>query len=175
MCRSPRRVGETVLPRRPGGLEKKSIDWGPSDEYGEGSSNTIALNGEGKYCVEVHVLSGKLYYRVGQVDYRTKSIAWGRSTETARATPTQFPSVPWTRGGVAESHVKSGKLFYRVGVLNAASKTISWKEPSQEYGTGSSSTISNGTTSKVGYCIEVHNNAGNLFYGPEPTRTESTP
>ncbi len=156
--------------------EKKSIAWGPSTEYGEGRTNAITLNSNGKYCVEVHVGSGKLYYRVGQVDYEKKSIAWGRSTEYGKG---DFNSISFSTldegRRCVEAHVASGKLFCRVGVLNTASKTISWNEPSQEYGTGSSSTIANSTTSKLGYCIEVHNNAGNLSYRTGVYRNASTP
>ena len=145
--------------------EKQSIAWGPAAEYGDGRSNAITLNGDGKYCVEVHVRSGRLYYRVGQVDYERQSIAWGPSTEYGKGDLNSISSSTLDHGRrCVEAHVTSGKLFYRVGVVNTVRKTISWKEPGQEYGTGSSSTIANSTISKAGYCIEVHNNSGNLFY-----------
>jgi hypothetical protein len=157
--------------------EKQSIAWGASAEYGEGRSNAISLSSSGgKYCVEVHVRSGKLYYRVGQVDYEKQFIAWGPSTEYGKGdlNSISFSTLDDGRRCV-EAHVTSGKLFYRVGVVNTVNKTISWKEPSQEYGSGNSSTIANSTMSKVGYCIEVHNNSGNLFYRTGVYRNGSTP
>jgi hypothetical protein len=155
--------------------EKQSIDWGPSVEYGDGSSNAITLSSDGKYIVEVHVRSGRLYYRVGQVDYAKESIAWGRSTEYGKGDSNAISFSALDKGRrCVESHVTSGKLSYRVGVVNTASKTISWKEPGQEYGTGSSSSIANDTASKAGYCIEVHHDTGNLFYRTGVYRNLST-
>jgi hypothetical protein len=171
-------VGSGKLYYRVGQVDykKKSIDWGPSTEYGAGSSNALTLSSDGKYCVEVHVGTGKLYYRVGQVDYERQSIAWGRNTEYGKGDVNSISFSNLDKGRrCIEAHVTSGKLFYRTGVVNTASKTISWKEPSQEYGTGSSTSIAGSTTSDVGYCIEVHNHAGDLFYRTGVHRNASTP
>ena len=109
-------------------------------------------------------------------DQDGEPIAWGPSTEYGKGdlNSISFSTLDDGRRCV-EAHVTSGKLFYRVGVVNTVNKTISWKGPGQEYGTGNFSTIANSTMSKVGYCIEVHNNSGNLFYRTGVYRSASTP
>jgi len=44
-----------------------AITWGPSIEYDTGDSNAVSLDDQGN-VVEVHVGSGRLYYRVGTAD-----------------------------------------------------------------------------------------------------------
>ncbi len=170
-------VGSGKLYYRVGRVDdqKKTIAWGPAMAYGTGSSSAIALHGDGGYCVEVHVRSGKLYYCVGRVDYRKKSITWGPSKEYGDGDVNSISFSPLDRGRrCVEAHVTSGKLFYRIGAVDTARRTIAWKDPSHESGIGRSSTIANSSTSKVGYCIEVHNNSGNLFYRTGVYRNAST-
>jgi hypothetical protein len=51
------------------------VEWGSSVIYGPGNSNSISLDDSG-HCVEVHVRSGRLYYRVGKVNFDNKTIGW---------------------------------------------------------------------------------------------------
>ena len=52
------------------------ISWGPSEPYDTGDSNAVALDNQG-HVVEVHVGSGRLFYRLGAADFTSQMIAFG--------------------------------------------------------------------------------------------------
>ena len=127
--------------------------WGPSIKYDTGGPNAISLNNNGK-CVEVHVGSGLLYYRVGKVDFAKNAISWGTSTQYDAGGPNAISMDD--NGQCVEVHVEPGDpfgvLYYRVGKVNFAKNTISWGTNSQ-YDTGGPNSIS---MDNNGQCIEVH-------------------
>ncbi|MBV8268949.1 MAG: hypothetical protein JO252_21700, partial [Planctomycetaceae bacterium] len=113
-----------------------SLPFGPSTEYDTGGPNAVALDGSGN-AVEVHVGAGSfsstLFYRVGRVDFATRAIAWGPSTEYDTGGPNAVALDD--SGNAVEVHVGTGRLFYRVGKVDFANRTIAWG-PSTEYDTG---------------------------------------
>ncbi len=56
-------------------FDTQKINWGPSKQYDTGSSNSIFMDNAG-HCVEVYVGSGRLFYRVGQVNFDSSTISW---------------------------------------------------------------------------------------------------
>jgi hypothetical protein len=90
------------------------ISWGPSEPYDTGDSNAVALDSQG-HAVEVHVGSGRLFYRVGTADFISDlgSITWGPSVEYDTGDSNAVARD--NQGHVVEVHVGSGRLFYRVG------------------------------------------------------------
>ena len=95
-----------VLPVNTGGIE-----WGPSTKYDTGSSDSIAMDNAG-HCVEVHVGSGRLFYKVGKVNFDTEEIQWGPSIQYDTGSSSSISMD--NSGHCVEVHVGSGRLFYRV-------------------------------------------------------------
>ena len=89
-----------------------AISWGPSEPYDTGDSNAVALDNQG-HAVEVHVGSGRLFYRVGTADFTSRTITWGYSVEydTGDSNAVALDD----QGDLVEVHVGSGRLFYHVG------------------------------------------------------------
>ena len=56
------------------------ISWGPSTEYDTGGPNAVDMDNNGN-CVEVHVGTYRLFYRVGKIDFNSQTISWGPSTQ----------------------------------------------------------------------------------------------
>jgi PKD repeat protein len=146
-------TGNTNVTENPNG----SIEWGPSVQYDTFSSNSVSMDNTG-HCVEAHVVSGILFYRVGNVNFDTKEIEWGPSLhyDTGSSNSISIDNA----GHCVEVHVGSGKLFYRVGKVNFATEEIEWG-PSIQYDTGSSNSIS---IDNSGHCVEDHIGSGGLFY-----------
>ena len=99
------------------------ISWGPSIEYDIGDSNAVAVDDFGN-VVEVHVGSGRLFYRVGTADPTSQKITWGDGAEYDTGGPNAVALD--NHGHVVEVHVGSGRLYYRVGTLDTSSQTIDW-------------------------------------------------
>jgi hypothetical protein len=93
---------------------ESTIAWGASSQYDTGGPNAVALDDHGN-AVEVHVGSGKLFYRVGAVDLTSKTIAWGASTQYDTGGPNAVALDD--NGNAVEVHVGTQRLFYRVGNL----------------------------------------------------------
>jgi hypothetical protein len=88
------------------------VSWGPSTQYDTGGPNAIALDNNG-HAVEVHVGTGKLYCRVGTVDFTHHTIAWGPSTQYDTGGPNAIALD--NNGHAVEVHVGTGELYNRVG------------------------------------------------------------
>ena len=97
---------------------------GPSIHYDTGSSNSISLDNAG-HIIEVHVVSGKIFYRVGKVNFDTEKIEWGPSIQydTGSSNSVSIDN----SGHCVEDHFGSGLLFYRVGKVNFDDKNITWE------------------------------------------------
>jgi hypothetical protein len=102
--RQPTTVTKSVVPT-----------WGPSIQYDTGGSNAVALDDNG-HAVEVHVGTGKLFYRVGTVNFTNRKIAWGPSTQYDTGGPNAV-ALDDNRHAV-EVHVGTDRLFFRVGQLS---------------------------------------------------------
>jgi hypothetical protein len=93
-----------------------SITWGPSVEYDTGGPNAVALwkdPGGAGYVAEVHVGSGRLFYRLGAAAGLDQRIPLSPSVEYDTGGPNAVARD--NQGHVVEVHVGSGRLFYRVG------------------------------------------------------------
>jgi len=135
------------------------IDWGVIANYDTGGFNSIAMDNKG-HCIEVHVASLKLYYRVGTVNFETQIIDWGTSIQYDTG---RFNSITMDDNGrCIEVHVDfGGNLFYRVGAMNFETHTIDWGT-STRYESGGFNSIA---MDNNGHCIEVNGDfRGNLFY-----------
>ena len=100
------------------------VEWGPSVIYGPGNSNSISMDNAG-HCIEVHVVSGRLFYKVGYVNFDTNKIQWGPSIQYDTGSSNSITLDD--SGHCVEVHVRSGRLYYRVGKVNFDNKTIGWK------------------------------------------------
>ena len=89
------------------------IDWGDIAKYDTGGFNSIAMDNKG-HCIEVHVASLKLFYRVGIVDFKSQKIDWGTGIQYDTG---RFNSIAMDNNGrCIEAHVDfGGNLFFRVG------------------------------------------------------------
>jgi hypothetical protein len=141
----------------------QTIDWGEGQQYDTGSSNAVALweapGGTGN-ALEVHVGSGRLFYRVGAVDFAKQMITWGDSFEydTGDSNAVAMDA----SGEFAEVHVGSGRLFYSYGTPNVLDPNQrSTRSPSIEYDTGGPNAVA--YTLPLGM-VEVHVGSGRLFY-----------
>jgi hypothetical protein len=133
------------------------IAWGTSTRYETGGPDAVAMDNNGD-AVEVHVGSGKLYYRVGTIDAATQTVAWGASIQYDTGGPNAVAMD--NNGDVVEVHVGSGKLYYRVGKVNVAGQTIPWGT-STEYDTGGPNAVAMDSNGDV---VEVHVGSGKLYY-----------
>jgi hypothetical protein len=79
--------------------------------------------------VEVHIGTGRLFYRVGQVDFANQTIAWGQSTQYDTGGPGAIALD--NNGNAVEVHAGTGRLFYRVGQVDVANQTIAWGQSTQ--------------------------------------------
>jgi hypothetical protein len=142
-----------------------AVSLGAIIEYDTGSSNAVAMDNFG-HVVEVHVGTGRLYYRVGTADFISRTITWGSSIEydagssNAVALAKGDPNVI-VEGQLVAVHVGAGHLYYRVGTADFTSRTITWG-PGIEYDTGSSNAV---TLWENGQLVEVHAGGGHLYYG----------
>ena len=137
------------------------ISWGLGIEYDTGGPNAIAMDDFG-HVVEVHVGSGRLFYRVGTADFASHTIDWGTGIEydTGDSNAVALDN----QGHVVEVHVGSGRLFYRVGTADFASHTIDWGT-GIEYDTGGPNAVALAKGNDVeGHVVEVHVGSGRLFY-----------
>jgi hypothetical protein len=138
------------------------ITWGPSTEYDSGDSNAVALDDQG-HAVEVHVGTGRLFYRVGTADFTGQTITWGPSTEydTGDSNAVALDD----QGHVVEVHIGSRRLFWRVGTADFTGQTISWG-PTVEYATVENDTGDSNAVAldDSGDVVEVHVASGRLFY-----------
>lgn len=108
-----------------------TITWGPSTQYGTGATNAITIDNLGN-CLQVNVgveaTSGKLYYRVGKINYLTSSISWGAEAEFEAG---DLPSVSLTATGkclavFSGTGAASGKVVFRAGKVNTEARTVEW-------------------------------------------------
>ena len=144
--------------RQPTTVTKSVVaNWGPSIQYDTGDPNAVALDNNG-HAVEVHVGTGRLFHRVGNVNFAGQAIAWGASTEYDTGGPNAVALD--NSGHAVEVHVGTNRLFYRVGNVNFAGQTIAWG-PSAQYDTGSSCAVALDNNGRV---VEVHVGTGRLFY-----------
>jgi hypothetical protein len=138
-------------------LSVEVTSWGTSSQYDTGGPNAVALDGLGN-AVEVHVHSGRLYYRVGTVDATNRTITWGKGfpydSGSSNAVALDI------NGNAVEVHVHSGRLYYRVGTVDATNRTITWGE-SHQYDTGGPNAVAMDDRGNV---VEVHVGTGRLFY-----------
>ncbi len=100
------------------------VEWGPSVIYDPGNSNSISMDNAG-HCIEVHVVSGRLFYKVGYVNFDTKKIQWGSNIQYDTGSSNSITLDD--SGHCVEVHVRSGRLYYRVGKVNFDNKTIGWE------------------------------------------------
>ncbi|MEA5582041.1 hypothetical protein VB620_11890, partial [Nodularia harveyana UHCC-0300] len=56
------------------------LAWGASQEYDTGALTSISLDDQGN-CLETHVGSDRLYYRVGKLDVENQTVTWSASQE----------------------------------------------------------------------------------------------
>ena len=112
--------------------QAETISWGPSEQYDTGGPNAVDMDNNGN-CVDVHVGTDRLFYRVGKIDFNSQTISWGPSTEYDTGGPNAVAMD--NNGNCVEVHVGTDRLFYRVGKIDFNSQTISWG-PSTEYDTG---------------------------------------
>lgn len=144
--------------------EDRSISWMPQVEYGSGVSNTIALD-EDFNCVEAHVgsgpESGRLFYRVGQLDVLNSVISWGPSVEfdTGTHVDITMDNNQRCRSVHVDNVSGSSGLFYRLGTVDVASQTIEWA-PRTQYDSGANNSVG---LDDSGKSVEVHANSGRLF------------
>jgi beta propeller repeat protein len=101
------------------------IEWGPCTKYDTGCSNSISMDNAG-HCVEVHVGSGRLYYRVGKVNFDTEEIQWGPCTKYGTGCSNSISMD--NAGHCIEVHVRSGRLYYTVGKVDFDDKNITWNK-----------------------------------------------
>ncbi len=142
-------------------FKNKTIKWRhgtPYDQYSKGSYCCIAIDDQDN-CIEIHISSSDLYYRVGKVDFAGKDINWsGHSTKFDNGSYTQCSVALDTQGNCIETHVGRGRLYCRVGKLNG--DTVTWGESTQ-YDKGSVTNIALG---ERGDCIETHVKDNRLYY-----------
>jgi hypothetical protein len=138
-------------------LSVEVTSWGPSSQYDTGGPNAVALDGLGN-AVEVHVDSGRLYYRVGTVDATNRTITWGEGHQYDTGGPNAVALDD--HGNVVEVHVGTGRLFYRVGTVDFTSQTIALGR-SFQYDTGGPNAVA---LDDLGNVVEVHVGTRRLFY-----------
>lgn len=154
----------------------QTIAWGSSHDYDSGGELAIALDNNGT-CVDVHMgrkggtKQNQHFYRVGTVEFTTKEIQWGVSTNygdgggLAIAVDNHGHCVEVHRGtpGTADED----KHYYRLGVVEPAKRTIIWGEQRKEYDTGGGLAVA---LDDSGRCVEVHrgseggSNKNNHYY-----------
>nr|AXN93576.1 ORF2 [Cylindrospermum moravicum CCALA 993] len=137
--------------------QEQTLKWSPSQKYDTGLLTSIALDNQGN-CLETHVGSVNLYYRVAQLNVADKTVAWSPSQQYDTGSLTSIALD--NQGNCLETHVGSVNLYYRVGKLNVTDKTVAWS-PSQQYDTGS---LTNIALDNQGNCLETHVGSGNLYY-----------
>nr|AXN93585.1 ORF2 [Cylindrospermum alatosporum CCALA 994] len=137
--------------------QEQTLKWSPSQKYDTGLLTSIALDNQGN-CLETHVGSVNLYYRVGKLNVADKTVAWSPSQQYDTGSLTSIALD--NQGNCLETHVGAGNLYYRVGKLNVADKTVAWS-PSQQYDTGSLTSIA---LDNQGNCLETHVGSVNLYY-----------
>jgi len=95
------------------------IDWGTIAKYDTGGFNSIAMDNSG-HCIEVHVASLKLFYRVGTVNFDTQTIDWGTGTQYDTG---RFNSIAMDNNGrcIEVNGDYRGNLFFRVGNVKECS------------------------------------------------------
>ncbi|HEX4860086.1 MAG TPA: hypothetical protein VFV07_02540, partial [Rhizomicrobium sp.] len=146
------------------GTTADSIDhiaWGDMQPMGNGDKPQVALNNHG-VAVEIHQTSGMgraLWYSVGIVNPRNKTIGWGNHLPARVDGLT--PSIAINDSGLAvevhlTSKVGSYTLFYRVGRINSSARTIDWGS-SLEYGTGIAPSV---ILTEDGFVVEAHESQG---------------
>ncbi|MBD2208736.1 patatin-like phospholipase family protein [Nostoc linckia FACHB-104] len=132
------------------------VAWESGRQYDTGSFTSVSLDHQGN-CLETHVGSDRLFYRLGKLDIETKSVIWGESREYDTGS---FTSVSLDhQGNCLETHVSSDRLFYRLGKLDIETKSVIWGE-TQQQNTGSATSI---TCDPQGNCLETYRE-GNLLY-----------
>ena len=144
-----------------------SIDWGEGQQYDTGSSNAVALAKNvdvGVHVVEVHVGSGRLFYRLGAANFADRTIDWGEGQQPPYDTGSSNAVALWEDSGGAcytiEVHVGSGRLFYRLGAVDFDKQMITWGY-SQQYDTGDSNAVAIASSGQI---VEVHVGSDRLFY-----------
>jgi hypothetical protein len=140
-----------------------TITWAASTSYGSGSSNSVAVDNFGN-CVEVHAGSGatagKVYYRVGKVDYlhsfqsSVSKIDFGPDTEFDAG---NAPAVTLAANGdclvvFAGTGADAGRLLFRGGRVNTATKMIEWY-PRVQYDSGERAAVAMDDSGKS---VELH-------------------
>jgi Beta-propeller repeat len=142
-------------------FSNKTIEWRSGtayDQYDIGSYCSVALDQQNN-CLEIHIGSSGLYYRIGKVNYATKTINWSSSsTLFSKGTYSQCSLALDSQGNCIETHVGGGLLYSRVGKFNGT--TVDWGETSQ-YDQGSVTSIA---LNEAGNCIETHVKDNRLYY-----------
>jgi len=142
----------------------QTIDWGEGQQYDTGSSNAVALwedSGGACYTIEVHVGSGRLFYRLGAVNFDKQMITWGYSQQYDTGDSNAVAIAG--SGQIVEVHVGSDRLFYSYG-------TPGFLDLNQRFAQSPSIYYDTGGPNAVAYAdnpfraVEVHVGSGRLFY-----------
>jgi hypothetical protein len=106
------------------------------------------------HAFEVHVGSGRLFSRLGQVNFSTQTIDWapGGQYDTGGSNAVAIGN---SSDDFVEVHVGSDRLFYHYG---SAGLTVT---PSARYDTGSSNAVA---LDNFHHVVEVHVGSGQLYY-----------
>jgi len=139
------------------GVSINPLSWGPSIQYDTGGPNAVAMDDNGN-CLEVHVGTNRLFYRVGKANFSNRTVSWGSSTQYDTGGPNAVAMD--ANGNCVEVHVGTDRLFYRVGKVNFTNKTVSWGTSTQ-YDTGGPNAVAMDAN---GNCVEVHVGTERLFY-----------
>jgi hypothetical protein len=144
-------------------FSSQTIDWGPGAEYDTGGPNAVALwedSGGAGHAFEVHVGSGRLFYRAGAVDFAKQMITWGYGVDYDTGDSNAVAMDAY--GEFVEVHVGSDRLFYSYGTPNFLDPDQrSTRSPSIEYDTGGPNAVAYASPLGV---VEVHVGSGRLFY-----------
>lgn len=143
-------------------FSNKTIDWRDGrqyDEYDRGTYCDVAVD-EQDNCLEVHVGSSGLYYRVGRVNYRAKNIDWTRiGTLFTRGRYRNCSIALDAAGNCLVTYAdKNNRLYSRVGKLNG--NTVDWGASSQ-YALGYLSSVA---LDAAGNCIATQTKDNRLYY-----------
>lgn len=144
-------------------FDNKTIEWKSGtayQKYDSGRDCSVAVDGQDNY-LEIHIGSYGIYYRIGKVDYASKTVDWGGdSTRIDGSRYSQCSVALDAQGNCVTTHVGDGRLYYRVGKADFSGKKVEWGERIQ-YDSGIYTDIA---LDDHGNCIATHSSGSKIFY-----------
>ena len=143
-------------------FSSKTIAWKtdgtPYQQYDTGNYCSVVADKESN-CLEIHTGSSGLYYRIGKVNYTSKTVDWGTgSSLISQGNYSQCSLTMDAEGNCVATAAGGGLVYAHVGKFTGNS--VEWGE-SHQFEQGSLTSVA---LDGEGNCLETHTKDNRLYY-----------